>query len=115
MNVFDTIPQNSREEIFTELLKTDNVRIERIVSFGQSSPSGFWYDQEESEWILLLEGSASLTFEQGETIDLKPGESLNIPAKQRHRVEKTDRKKRTIWLAVFYPPAGNDELAQKHV
>ena len=85
----------------TELLSAEDVRVERIVSFGQVSPEGFWYDQDENEWVLLLEGSATLGFEDGSTQDLKPGDHLNIPAGQRHRVEKTDQKGRTVWLAVF--------------
>ena len=101
MNLFENIPENAPEELFTELLNADGVRIERIVSFGQSSPQGIWFDQEESEWVLLLEGSATLGFEDGSTLDLKPGDHLNIPAGQRHRVEKTDQKGRTVWLAVF--------------
>jgi len=99
---FENIPEDAPEELFTELLKLNSVRIERIVSFGQSSPDGFWYDQEENEWVLLLEGSATLGFEDGSTLNLGPGDHLNIPAGQRHRVEKTDPNSRTVWLAVFY-------------
>ncbi len=91
----------------TELLKADGVRIERIVSFGQSSPDGFWYDQAENEWVLLLEGSGTLGFEQGDSVDLKPGDHLNIPSGTRHRVEKTDPNCRTVWLTIFYPPLPN--------
>ncbi len=102
MNLFENIPENAPEELVTELLKSDNVRIERIVSFEQSSPDGFWYDQAEDEWVLLLEGSATLRFEEGDAVDLKPGDHLNIPAGCRHRVEKTDQNGRTVWIAVFY-------------
>ena len=102
MNLLDNIPENAPKELVTELLKADDMRIERIVSFGQSSPDGFWYDQEENEWVLLLEGSATLTFEEGDSVELKPGDHLNIPAGKRHRVEETDRDDRTVWLAVFY-------------
>ena len=101
-NLFDQIPESAPEEIITELLSADGVRIERIVSFGPSSPDGFWYDQKESEWVLLLEGSATLRFEEGGPINLKPGDHLNIPAGTRHRVEKTDENSRTVWLAIFY-------------
>lgn len=104
-NIFDPIPESSQEEIVTDLLSTDGVRIERIVSFGKGSPEGFWYDQDESEWVLLLEGSATLRFEEGEPAHLKPGDHLNIPAGKRHRVEKTAENCRTVWLAVFYPPS----------
>ena len=101
-NLFENIPENISEEVFTALLSAENVRIERIVSFGQNSPPGFWYNQKENEWIILLEGSATLKMEEGSTIDLMPGDFMNIPAGQRHRVEKTDLNRRTIWLAVFY-------------
>ena len=102
MNLFEEIPENAREELFTELLTADGVRIERIVSFGQSSPEGFWYDQKESEWVLLLEGSAVLEFQEGRVVSLHPGDHLAIPAGQRHRVKQTNPKGRTVWLAVFY-------------
>ncbi len=80
----------------------EGLRIERIVSYGQCSPEGFWYDQDENEWVLLLDGSATLSFEEGDPVDLKPGDHLNIPAGTRHRVEKTEQNGRTVWLAVFY-------------
>ena len=102
MNLLQNIPENSPEEFVTEVLKHENVRIERIVSFGQASPQGFWYDQAEHEWVLLLEGSATLSFEGGRSADLKPGDFVDIPAGQRHRIEKTDPDSRTVWLAVFY-------------
>jgi cupin 2 domain-containing protein len=102
VNLFDQIPENSSEEIFITLLSAESVRIERIVSFGQKSSERFWYDQAEHEWILLLEGSATLGFEKGGPVNLKPGDHLNILSGTRHRVEKTDQNKRTVWLAVFY-------------
>ena len=101
MNLFENIPENAPEELVTALLSSKDIRIERIVSFGQSSPDGFWYDQEENEWVLLLEGTATLRFEAGDPVDLKPGDHLNIPAGKRHRVEKTDQNCRTVWIAVF--------------
>jgi len=101
MNLFENIPQSAPQEIVTKLLSSKNARVERIVSFGQGSPEGFWYDQPEHEWVLLLEGSAQLRFED-RLVDLSAGDYLNIPAGCRHRVEKTDQTGRTVWLAVFY-------------
>jgi cupin 2 domain-containing protein len=101
MNLFEQIPAGASEELFTELLSADGVRVERIVSFGQSSPDGFWYDQPVHEWVLLIEGAARLRFED-RLLDLTPGDFVNIPAGCRHRVEWTDPKNRTVWLAVFY-------------
>jgi cupin 2 domain-containing protein len=102
MNLFEKIPENAPEELFDELLLADGVRIERIVSFGQNSPEGFWYDQPENEWVVLLEGAATIRFEQGTVTSLIPGDYLNIPAGCRHRVEKTAENGRTVWVAIFY-------------
>jgi cupin 2 domain-containing protein len=100
-NLFSSIPADIPDELVDKLLETDSVRIERIVSRGHSSPDGFWYDQDESEFVVLLKGAARLRFEDGE-IELKPGDSVNIPAHRRHRVEWTTPAEPTIWLAVFY-------------
>lgn len=88
-------------EYFETLRTGKDVRIERIISTGQSSPPGFWYDQEENEWVILLKGSAVLEFESG-NVELKPGEYINIPAGRRHRVSYTSENEETVWLAVFY-------------
>ena len=77
-------------------------RIERIVSHGQVSPDGFWYDQDEAEFVLLLAGAARLRFADGEIAALSPGDCLEIAAHRRHRVEWTDPDQPTVWLAVFY-------------
>ena len=100
-NLFDNIPEKSPNELLDVLASGKNVRIERIVSFGNTSPEGFWYDQDEQEWVLLLQGAARLTIED-RFVDLKPGDSLNIPAHTRHRVEWTDTTQPTIWLAIYY-------------
>ncbi|MEI8205724.1 MAG: cupin domain-containing protein [Kiritimatiellales bacterium] len=101
-NLFENIPESAPEEVFTELLLAEGVRIERIVSFGQVSPEGFWYDLPENEWILLLEGSATLAFQDNHPVALRPGDYLRLPAGCLHRVEKTSEIGRTVWLAVFY-------------
>lgn len=98
-NIFQNIA-DSDEEIFENLLEDKDVRIERIISSGQSSPEDFWYDQSEDEWVLLLRGAAELEFES-ETIKLAPGEYLLIPAHKRHRVKSTAKNEKTIWLAIF--------------
>ena len=77
------------------------MRIERIVSTGQASPPGFWYDQPDDEFVVLLTGAASLCFEEGGvTLDMKPGDWVEIPAHVRHRVESTQADPPTVWLAV---------------
>jgi cupin 2 domain-containing protein len=108
-NLFVDIPREMQEEIVGEILRTDAFRIERIVSRGQASPPGFWYDQERDEWVLLVKGSASLRFDDGREIALAPGDHLLIPRRVRHRVERTDPDGETVWLAVHF---GGDDTGQ---
>jgi cupin 2 domain-containing protein len=94
------------DEISEVMLSGRGMRVERIVSHGQASPPGFWYDQDEHEWVMLLEGEATLRFEQGEqSLQLVPGMHVRIPAHARHRVDWTTPAMRTVWLAVFYRDA----------
>ena len=89
INLFDDLPARAHEEIVTELLSRQGVRIERIVSTGQSTPADKPYDQDHDEWVLLLTGSAGLWIEgQGER-DLRPGDHVLIPAHCLHRVTRT--------------------------
>ena len=101
-NIFKNIPENLPDEIFNNLLVTNAFRIERIVSKGQCSPKDFLYDQNENEWLIVLQGSAKLSFENTASIELEKGDYLNIPAHQKHRVERTDPHQETVWLAIFY-------------
>jgi len=100
-NLFTDLPQHLPNELFTTLLDAANVRIERIVSHGHASPEGFWYDQDQHEWVVVLKGAARLQFEDG-AVEMKPGDHANIPAHKRHRVEWTTPDEPTIWLAVHY-------------
>jgi cupin 2 domain-containing protein len=101
-NIFQDIP-NSNLEIFEDLLKNENFRLERIISTGQSTSAGEWYDQEKDEWVILLSGSATLLFE-GETLpkNLKTGDYVLIPAHTRHRVESTSNNEVSVWLALHF-------------
>jgi cupin 2 domain-containing protein len=102
-NIFADIPTTLPEELIEVLAATRTVRIERIASMGQVSPEGFWYDQELDEWVLLLRGAAWLQFEGVEhLVTMAAGDYLQIPAHRRHRVEWTDPKQPTIWLAVHW-------------
>jgi len=101
-NIFAELPAALSAEVFETLATGSGIRIERIVSHAHSSPDGFWYDQPQSEWLLLLAGAARLEFEGREIIELKRGSYLNIPAHLRHRVLWTDPTQLTIWLAVHY-------------
>ncbi len=102
-NLLQTIPDELPDELFTTIHRAEGLRIERIVSLGHSSPSGIWYDQDENEWVFLLEGSAALEFEgQTEPVELRRGSYLNIPAHVKHRVLWTDPAQKTVWLAIHY-------------
>ena len=102
-NLFSDIPVDVPEELFERLAGSDGVRVERIISDGQSSPAGFWYDQEQNEWVMVLREKAGLRFaDSEELVVLGPGEWIDIPAHAKHRVEWTEAGEKTIWLAVFY-------------
>ena len=102
-NIFSGIKNQSPEEIFETIIKTNQFKIERIISSGQSTDKEKWYDQDIDEWVILLKGSAGLLFESNnEEIIMKPGDYVNIPAHQKHRVEWTDANEETIWMAVHY-------------
>jgi cupin 2 domain-containing protein len=102
-NLFADLPQHLPEELVETLQATSSLRIERIVSHGHASPEGFWYDQDQNEWVVLLRGAARLRFEgERATMEMTAGSFVNIPAHKRHRVEWTDPTQQTVWLAVFY-------------
>jgi cupin 2 domain-containing protein len=101
-NVYAAIPDSSDKEIFEELLKTNNVIVERIISSGHRSPESGWYDQERNEWVLVLKGRATLAFEDQKTIDLNEGDYINIPSHTKHKVIWTEPDRETIWLAIHY-------------
>jgi cupin 2 domain-containing protein len=100
-NIFDDLPPNLPKELVQTLLQADHVRIERIVSHGHASPADFWYNQAQHEWVIVLKGVARLQFEDG-TVEMKPGNFVNIPAHKRHRVEWTTPDEPTVWLTVHY-------------
>ena len=99
-NIFAQLPAQLERERFDELLRAEHLRIERIVSQGQTSPE--WYDQIENEWVMVLEGSGTILFEDGVEIELNKGDYVDIPAHRRHKVIWTDPENLTIWLAIFY-------------
>ena len=102
-NPLRDLPDASAAEITEALATRPGLRIERITSFGQASPPGFWYDQDETEWVLLLAGAARLRFEdEPEPRVLGIGDWVEIAAHRRHRVDWTDPARPTVWLAVFH-------------
>ncbi len=100
-NIFAELDASTKAEQLTELLARPGVRIERIVSQGQASPPGFWYDEPQHEWVILLAGAARLRFED-EVTDrvLKTGDFVEIIPHRRHRLAWTDPERPTVWLAV---------------
>lgn len=97
------LPLSLPRELVEVILATESFRLERIISTGQATLAGEWYDQEEHEWVLLLAGEAGLVFEDDpQEIIMKPGDYLHITAHRRHRVEWTASGQPSIWLALHY-------------
>lgn len=101
-NIYAELPLRLENELFEELIRAENVRIERIVSKGQTSPEQGWYDQIENEWVVVLEGAGIVLFEDGVEVTLRRGDYINIPSHARHKVTWTDPDVLTVWLAIFY-------------
>ena len=101
-NLLASIPSAAAGEVVTSLVTRGGVRFERIVSQGQASPEGFWYDQAEHEFVLLLQGHAELEFADGRTVTLRAGDWLEIEAHVRHRVRSTALDEPSVWLVAFY-------------
>ena len=101
-NLFSKIPNTLPEEVMEDLVNTSQIRIERILSHGHASPDEGWYEQEEHEWVLVVQGEAVLRYEDETEQRLGVGDYVNIPAGVKHRVAWSDPEQVTIWLAVFY-------------
>jgi cupin 2 domain-containing protein len=100
-NIFENVPEELKEELFETILHGKDVRIERIVSEGQTTPPGEWLEQEEAEWVILLSGGAELSFDDGSPREkMNFGDYIFIEAGRRHRVEWTCTDKKTVWLAI---------------
>lgn len=107
-NLLRQLPEDLREEVFENILDTPSLRIERIVSKGHTSTD--WYDQTQSEWVMVVQGSATIAYDSGENFSLQAGDYLNIPARQRHKVTHTDKHQETIWLAIHYGEPGPESI-----
>ncbi|MGS3186036.1 cupin domain-containing protein [Aeromonas taiwanensis] len=106
-NLLGKIPSPLPNEVFMDLVSTNHFRIERILSLGHQTPSGEWFDQDEHEWVLLVQGEAILVFitpdtGEQERAHLGPGDYINIPAHLQHRVEWTHPTEATVWLCIYY-------------
>ena len=103
-NLFEKIPKNLPEERFDTLVEKEGMRLERIVSRGHATPEEKWYDQSTNEWVVLLQGAASIVIDgRAAPVNMKPGDHVLLPAHCRHRVAWTDPEKDTVWLALHYP------------
>ncbi|WP_036484908.1 cupin domain-containing protein [Myxosarcina sp. GI1] len=101
-NIFDLPTQLPPEELFQTLFNNKNILIERIVSTGQTTLPGEWYDQERDEWVILIQGEAKISFQNDLCFNLDRGDYLYIPAHQKHRVEYTSAYPACIWLAIHF-------------
>jgi cupin 2 domain-containing protein len=101
-NLFEGIPAVLVDEWTERLAGNANARVERIASHGHASPPGFWYDQPESEWVVVLRGHARLRFDDGSVVEMRAGDHVTIPPHTRHRVDWTTPDEETVWLAVFF-------------
>jgi len=103
-NIYDKpeLSADTQNEVFDILCNSNSVRIERIISSGQVTPSGSWYNQELNEWVLLIRGTAVLEFENSGEVRLSDGDYLTIPSGIKHRVTYTSTNPSCIWLAVHY-------------
>ena len=101
-NLFDGIPTELPQEFSEILAQGCDAKVERIVSRGHASPADSWYDQDQDEFVFLVQGHARLEFaDRSELTSLVPGNWLVIPAHSRHRVAWTDPQCDTLWLVVF--------------
>ena len=104
MNLFDLTSCAGRtEEVVDHLAVIAGARIERIISTGQSTPPGSWYDQDHDEWVAVVQGEGVVAFEEGPDVRLGPGDTLMLPAHRKHRVAATSAQPPCIWIAVHGP------------
>lgn len=101
-NIFASLPNEISAELFETIVTGKNIKIERIISQGHSSPATGWYDQSEHEWVIVLQGAAKIELENQEPVHLVAGSYLNIPAHSKHKVAWTDPDTQTVWLAIHY-------------
>ncbi|MEL6496759.1 MAG: cupin domain-containing protein [Cyanobacteria bacterium J06623_7] len=101
-NIFDLPANLLPQELIESLLSQDDILIERIISTGQTTPPGEWYDQNKNEWVIVLQGEGELSYADNSRIKLTAGDYLLIPSHQKHRVEYTSTEPPCIWLAIFF-------------
>lgn len=103
LNLLRELPDARQAEVFQTVLERGGIRIERIVSWGQATPDGQWYDQEQDEWVLVLAGEAQVQLADEAVVrHLSSGDWLYLPAHCRHRVAWTAPGRETVWLALHW-------------
>jgi len=101
-NIYEDIQPNSDKEQIHVILKNKNIIIERIVSYGFPTPDGFWYNDANNEWVLVLAGEAEIEYKDGRKIKLKAGDYLLIPSHEEHRVSYTSTEPNCTWLCLYF-------------
>ncbi len=102
-NIFKDIPDALKVEAFENIIVNEKFKLERILSKGHRTPIGDWYDQDQNEWVMIIQGSADLRIEgKTDLITLTKGDYILLPAHLKHRVERTDEQEETIWLALHF-------------
>lgn len=102
-NILTNLPDDLSQEIFEVLVDSQHIRVERIISNGQSSPPAQgWYNEKEHEWVMVLKGEATIEFRNRESVHMNPGDYLMIMPHEEHRVSATSKITETIWLAIHY-------------
>jgi cupin 2 domain-containing protein len=113
-NLFSNIPEVFSEEIFNTIFEDNNLKIERIISLGNCTSKDQWLEQDRDEWVLLIQGNARLLFKESSLmLELKKGDHVLIKANTKHRVEWTDPRQKTVWVAVHGTPKQSDVLKKE--
>ena len=101
-NIFNNIPTQLSQELFQDIISKDGIKIQRIVSQGAITQDDKWFNQENDEWVIVLQGKATLSFEDDSDIKLSIGDYILIPAHKKHKVSWTSSDEQTVWLAIHY-------------
>ncbi len=99
-NIFEKPEVGGEQEVFEDLVKTDDFLVERIYTAKAFKQPGKWYYQEKDEWVLLLQGNAVLEFEEEKNVRLDKGDYIFIQAHKKHRIRQSSEKSNCIWLAI---------------
>jgi len=117
MNIFDLKDLSEREEIVKILAQNENVKIEKIISIGQTTD---WQESGQNEFVILVQGEAEIEYfentnlEKNENIirdkkntnnkklQLSKGDTVLINKGERHRVSYTSKNPCCIWICIFF-------------